>query len=151
MTNSPDDNRHPIIVRAGTLAAFLAEVPPGTMIRVMQTHRQHECFRTLFLHAQAVTASGEVAWLCEAHEVMYWQDGEPAGRQDRQIAEGMSRLHKELIARFIALGYLVQDETDYGLPGAVEPINARIGRWNKNTDGELTVTLDIGPAAAAQA
>lgn len=42
MTNSPDDNRHPIIVRAGTLSAFMAEVPLGASVRVMQTHRLQE-------------------------------------------------------------------------------------------------------------
>ena len=49
-----------IAVRVGTLAAFLAELPPAATIRLMQTYRQHECFRTISLHLQALTTSGEV-------------------------------------------------------------------------------------------
>jgi hypothetical protein len=81
---------------------------------------------------------------------MCWQDGEPAGRQDRQIAEGMSQLRSELIAHFTALGYVVHDETDFGLPEAKKRVNARVGWWTKPADGDLTVTLDTGPAAAAR-
>lgn len=134
---------HRAIVRAGTLAAFLAELPPGATVRLIQTHHQKEAFRTLFLHAQALTAAGEVAWLCEAHQIMCWQDGEPAGTPDRQIANGLTALHTQLREYLLAQGYAVRDDTDFGLPETVKPIRARIGRWVKGPDGNLTVTLDI--------
>jgi hypothetical protein len=134
---------HRAIVRAGTLAAFLAELSPGATVRLIQTHHQKEAFRTLFLHVQALTAAGEVAWLCEAHQIMCWQEGEPAGAQDRQIADGMAALHTQLRNYLIAQGYPVRDDTDFGLPEAVKPICARIGAWTKGQDGTLVVTLDV--------
>lgn len=140
------DNGHkaqPVIVRAGTLAAFLAELPPGATVRLMQTYHQNEAFRTLFLHAQALTAAGEVAWLCEARQIMCWQEGGPAGAQDRQIADGMAALHAQLREYLVAQGYTVRDDTDFGLPETMKPIRARIGAWTKGQDGTLAVTLDV--------
>jgi hypothetical protein len=142
---SQDNGHDPqrAIVRAGTLAAFLAEVQPGATVRLIQTHYQKEGFRTLFLHAQALTSDGAVAWLCEAHQVMCWQDGGSAGAQDRQIAEGIAALQAQLREHLQALGYVVRDDTDFGLPESVKPIRARIGRWTKGQDGNLAVTLDV--------
>ena len=131
------------IVRAGTLAAFLGEVPAGATVRLIQTNHQNEAFRTLFLHAQALTAAGEVASLCEAHQIMCWQDSGPAGAQDRQIADGMTALHAQLRVYLLAQGFTVRDDTDFGLPESVKPIRARIGIWSKEQDGTLTVTLDV--------
>jgi hypothetical protein len=137
------------IVRAGTLAAFLAELPPGATARLVQTYHHNEAFRTLFLHAQALNASGEVVWLCEAHQIMCWQQGVPAGAQDRQIAEGMAELHAQLREHLLALGCTVRDESDFGLPEPVKPMRGRIGRWAKDMDGTLSVTLDLPDPAPA--
>ena len=131
------------IIRAGTLAAFLAELAPGSTVRLIQTHHQTEAFRTLFLHAQALTAAREVAWLCEAHQIMYWNGDGPAGAQDRQIADGMEASQLQLRAHLLASGFAVRDDTEFGLPESVKPLHGRIGRWMKGRDGVLTVTLDL--------
>jgi hypothetical protein len=136
------------IVRVGTLAAFLAEAPTGAIVRLMQTHRQHECFRMLFLHVQALTAMTEVVWLCETHEIMCWQDGGPAGGQDRQLADGMQQLHDDLQAHLARLGFKVRDGTDFGLPDAVKPVSGHIGCWSRNADGALVTKLDTPDAAS---
>jgi hypothetical protein len=138
------DNHHRrTTIRAGTLAAFLAELPAGATVRLIQTHQQNEAFRTLFLHVQALTASGAVAWLCEAHQIMCWQHGEPAGSKDQQIADGMTALQAQLRVYLLAQGFTVRDDTDFGLPESVKPIRARIGAWTEGQDGTLAVTLDL--------
>ena len=131
-----------IAVRVGTLAAFLAEVPLAATIRLMQTYRQRECFRTISLHLQALTAAGEVAWLCEAHQIMCWQEGEPASGQDRQVSDGMQRLHGLLREHLTGLGFTVRDGSDFGLPETVKPISGHIGHWTRDSEGALDVTLD---------
>ena len=145
-TNGDPTLRRPII-RTGTLAAFLTEVAPGTMVRLIQTHHQNEAFRTLFLHVQALTAAREVVWLCEAHQIMCWNGDGPAGAQDRQIADGMAALQAQLRDYLVASGFVVRDETEYGLPESVKPLRGRIGRWVKGRDGSLTVTLDLPSTA----
>jgi hypothetical protein len=144
MTANTDAIKPGIAVRVGTLAAFLAEVPPAATIRLMQTHRRNECFRTIFLHLQALTADGEVAWLCEAHQIMCWhaERGEPAGGPDRQVSDGMQRLHGLLRQHLAGLGFTVRDGSDFGLPDTVKPISGHIGYWTRDDQGVLTVTLD---------
>ena len=125
-----------IAVRVGTLAAFLAEVPPAATIRLMQTYRQHECFRTISLHLQALTTSSEVAWLCEAHQIMCWhaERGGPASGQDRQVSDGMQRLHGLLREHLASLGFTVRDGSDFGLPETVKPISGHIGHWTRDSE-----------------
>jgi hypothetical protein len=149
MTTNNDLKEHSTIIRVGTLEAFLIEVPPGAVVRLIQTHHQNEAFRTLFLHVQALTAGGEVAWLCEAHQIMYWNGDGPAGAHDRQIADGMAALQTQLRGVLLANGFLVRDETEFGLPESVKPLRGRIGRWVKGQDGSLTVTPDM-PFTAPQ-
>jgi len=135
------------IIRTGSLTAFLAEVTPGMVVRLIQTHHKNEPWRTLYLHAQALTAAGAVAWLCEAHRSMYWNDSGPAGAQDRQVAAGMTALQGQLRDYLLASGFAVRDETEFGLPESVKPLRGRIGRWVKGPAGSLTVTLDLSTAA----
>ncbi|MCC7359940.1 MAG: hypothetical protein IT317_10710 [Anaerolineales bacterium] len=151
MTNNNELKEWPTIIRVGTLDAFLTEVAPGAVVRLIQTHHQNEAFRTLFLHVQALTASGEVAWLCEAHQIMYWNGDGPAGAQDRQIADGMAALQTQLRDFLLANGFVVRDETEFGLPEAVKPLRGRIGRWVKGQDGSLTVTPDVPVATTRPA
>ncbi|MCC6189018.1 MAG: hypothetical protein IT318_08280 [Anaerolineales bacterium] len=143
MSQDNGHNHARVIIRAGTLAAFLAELPPGATVRLIQTHHQNEAFRTLFLHAQALTASSAVAWLCEAHQIMYWNGDGPAGAQDRQIADGMVTLQTHLRDFLLTKGFVVRDETEFGLPETVKPLRGQIGRWTKRPDGTLAVTLDV--------
>ena len=142
MSQNTDTSTPGIAVQVGTLAAFLAEVPTGATIRLIQTHRQHECFRTIFLHVQALTAAGELAWLCEMHQIMCWQDGEPAAGQDRQVADGMQRLHDLLREHLSSLNFTIRDGSDFGLPEAVKPISGHIEQWTRDGDGALEVKLD---------
>ena len=143
MTTNNELKEWPTIIRVGTMDAFLTEIIPGAVVRLIQTHHQNEVFRTLFLHVQALTATSEVAWLCEAHQIMYWNGDGPAGAQDRQIADGMMALQSKLRDYLIANAFVVRDETEFGLPESVKPLRGRIGRWVKGQDSSLTVTLDV--------
>ena len=146
MSTDTDSTLPAAIIRTGSLTGFLAELMPGTVVRLIQTHHKNEPWRTLYLHAQALTAAGAVAWLCEAHQIMYWNDSGPAGAQDRHMTASMTILHGQLRDFLLASGFVVRDETEFGLPESVKPLRGRIGRWVKGQDGSLTVTLDLSTA-----
>jgi hypothetical protein len=148
MSTNPDRRLYGRIIRTGSLTAFLAEVAPGAVVRLVQNHLKHEPWRTLYLHAQALTATGELVWLCEAHQIMYWSDSGPAGPQDRQVAAGMAVLQKLLRDHLLAAGFQVRDDTEYGLPEWVKPLRGNIGRWVQGPDGSLSVNLDLASASS---
>src|SRR5947207_316221 len=116
------------VIRVGTLKTFLSEVPPGAVVRISRNVVEYagSPIHRVELNAQALNADGHIVWLNEHHEMMWWPGEGPADQQGQQVWAGLLTLQDLLIKFLTGEGFEVREDTSFGIPSLVKPLNGHI-------------------------